>query len=110
MRPRGLAEVDRARADGHWDTAYQGQRTAAVPGDLQRELDIDPITAAAFAGLDSRNRYAIIWRLNDAKRPETRSRRVNNACSMLTAGKRRVCCFDRSGFYSKSLSPPKAAI
>ena len=88
MRPPGLAEVERARADGRWDTAYQGQRTAAVPGDLQRELDIDPIAAAAFAGLDSRNRYAIIWRLNDAKRPETRARRLANYLGMLRRGER----------------------
>ena len=88
MHPPGLAEVERARADGRWDTAYEGQRTAAVPDDLQRELDIDPIAAAAFAGLDSRNRYAIIWRLNDAKRPQTRARRLANYIDMLRRGER----------------------
>jgi uncharacterized protein YdeI (YjbR/CyaY-like superfamily) len=60
MRPPGLAEVERARADGRWDNAYEGARTAVIPDDLQRELDTDPVAAAAFAGLDSRNRYAII--------------------------------------------------
>lgn len=88
MRPPGLAEVERARADGRWDTAYQGQRTAALPDDLQRELGADPAAAAAFAGLDSRNRYAIIWRLNDAKRPETRARRLANYIDMLRRGER----------------------
>jgi uncharacterized protein YdeI (YjbR/CyaY-like superfamily) len=88
MRPRGLAEVERARADGRWDSAYAGQRTAVVPGDLQRELDLDPVAAAAFAGLDSGNRYAIIWRLNDAKRPETRARRLASYLDLLRRGER----------------------
>ena len=88
MRPPGLAEVERARADGRWDNAYAGARTAVIPGDLQRELDTDPIAAAAFAGLDSRNRYAIIWRLNDAKRPETRARRLADYLGMLRRGER----------------------
>jgi uncharacterized protein YdeI (YjbR/CyaY-like superfamily) len=88
MRPPGLAEVERARADGRWDTAYEGARTAAVPEDLQRELDTDPVAAAAFAGLDSRNRYAIIWRLNDAKRPQTRARRLADYLGMLRRGER----------------------
>ncbi|HET7589445.1 MAG TPA: YdeI/OmpD-associated family protein [Solirubrobacterales bacterium] len=86
MRPAGLAEVERARADGRWDAAYEGQRKAKVPDDLQQELDRDPRTAAAFDGLDSRNRYAIIWRLNDAKRPETRARRLRKYVEMLRRG------------------------
>jgi uncharacterized protein YdeI (YjbR/CyaY-like superfamily) len=88
MRPPGLAEVERARADGRWEAAYEGQRTASVPDDLQRELDADPAAAAAFAALDSRNRYAIIWRLNDAKRPETRARRLTKYLDMLRRGER----------------------
>jgi uncharacterized protein YdeI (YjbR/CyaY-like superfamily) len=88
MRPPGLAEVERARTDGRWHNAYEGARTAAIPGDLQRELDTDPVAAAAFAGLDSRNRYAIIWRLNDAKRPETRARRLADYLGMLRRGER----------------------
>jgi uncharacterized protein YdeI (YjbR/CyaY-like superfamily) len=88
MRPPGLAEVERARADGRWEAAYEGQRTASVPDDLQRELDADPAAAAAFADLDSRNRYAIIWRLNDAKRPETRARRLTKYLDMLRRGER----------------------
>jgi uncharacterized protein YdeI (YjbR/CyaY-like superfamily) len=88
MRPAGLAEVERARADGRWDAAYAGQRAAVVPDDLQRELQADPVAAAAFAALDARNRYAIIWRLNDAKRPETRARRLANYLDMLRRGER----------------------
>ena len=88
MRPPGLTEVERARADGRWEAAYEGQRTASVPDDLQRELDADPAAAAAFADLDSRNRYAIIWRLNDAKRPETRARRLTKYLDMLHRGER----------------------
>lgn len=86
MRPRGLDEVERARADGRWDAAYEGQRTATVPDDLQQELDRDPKAAAAFDGLDSRNRYSIIWRLNEAKRPETRARRLKQYVEMLRRG------------------------
>ena len=88
MRPQGLAEVERARADGRWEAAYHGQRTATVPEDLQRELDADRIAAAAFAALDARNRYSIIWRLNDAKRPETRARRLARFLDMLRRGER----------------------
>jgi uncharacterized protein YdeI (YjbR/CyaY-like superfamily) len=88
MRPSGQAEIDRARADGRWDAAYAGQRTATVPDDLQRALDADPLVAAAFAELDSRNRYSLIWRLNDAKRPETRMRRLEKYVDMLRRGER----------------------
>lgn len=88
MRPAGLAEVKRARADGRWDAAYQGQRTAEIPDELQRELDRDPHAATAFAELDARNRYAIIWRINDAKRPETRARRLAKYLDMLRRGER----------------------
>jgi uncharacterized protein YdeI (YjbR/CyaY-like superfamily) len=86
MRSSGIEEVERARADGRWEAAYEGQRTATVPGDLQQELDRDPALAAAFDGLDSRNRYAIIWRLGDAKRPETRARRLAKFVEMLRRG------------------------
>jgi uncharacterized protein YdeI (YjbR/CyaY-like superfamily) len=86
MRVSGLDEVERARADGRWDAAYEGQRKASVPDDLQQELDRDPSAAAAFADLDARNRYSIIWRLNDAKRPETRARRLKRYVEMLRRG------------------------
>jgi uncharacterized protein YdeI (YjbR/CyaY-like superfamily) len=86
MRPAGLAEIERAKADGRWQAAYKGQRTATIPADLQRELDQDPEAATAFAKLDARNRYAIIWRVNDAKRPETRQRRITKYLDMLHKG------------------------
>lgn len=86
MRPVGLAEVERARADGRWYAAYDGQRTVTVPDDLQRELDARPEAAAFFAGLSSQNRYAILYRLHEARRPETRARRLAKFVAMLEAG------------------------
>jgi uncharacterized protein YdeI (YjbR/CyaY-like superfamily) len=88
MRPAGLDAVEQAKADGRWQAAYAGSRTATVPDDLQQELDRDPKLAAAFAALDARNRYSIIWRVNDAKRPETRARRIAKYVEMLRRGER----------------------
>ncbi len=88
MRPTGLAEVEAAKADGRWEAAYEGQRTAQVPPDLQRELDARPAAAEFFANLDSANRYAIIYRLNDAKKPETRERRLRKFIAMLERGEK----------------------
>ena len=85
MRPAGVREIERAKADGRWDAAYDGQATMRVPDDLQRELDARPAAAAFFAGLDSRNRYAILFRLHDAKKPETRARRLEKFVAMLEA-------------------------
>jgi uncharacterized protein YdeI (YjbR/CyaY-like superfamily) len=86
MRPAGLAEVERAKADGRWEAAYESQKRIAVPADLQRELDARPEASAFFAGLSSQNRYAILYRLQDAKRPETRARRLQKFVAMLEAG------------------------
>jgi uncharacterized protein YdeI (YjbR/CyaY-like superfamily) len=83
MRPAGLAAIEAARADGRWDAAYDPQSTATVPEDLQRELDSRPRAAAFFVSLDSRNRYAILYRLQDAKKPETRARRLAQFVAML---------------------------
>jgi uncharacterized protein YdeI (YjbR/CyaY-like superfamily) len=88
MRPSGLAEVERAQADGRWDAAYEPQSTARVPDDLQQELDARPKAASFFASLDSRNRYAILYRLQDAKRPETRARRLAEFVAMLEEGRK----------------------
>jgi uncharacterized protein YdeI (YjbR/CyaY-like superfamily) len=87
MRPAGLAEVERAKADGRWEAAYEGQRSSTVPDDLQRELDAHPRAKAFFAELNSQNRYAILYRLQDAKKPETRARRLATFVAMLEAGK-----------------------
>ena len=86
MRPAGLAEVDRAKADGRWAAAYGGQRAMPVPEDLQRELATRPEAAAFFEQLSSQNRYSILYRLHDAKRAETRARRLEKFVAMLEAG------------------------
>jgi uncharacterized protein YdeI (YjbR/CyaY-like superfamily) len=86
MRPAGLAEVERAQADGRWEAAYASQATIDVPPDLQAELDRDPVAAENFAALNSQNRYAILFRLHDAKRPQTRARRLEQFVQMLRRG------------------------
>lgn len=86
MRPAGLAEVELAKADGRWEAAYESQGAANVPEDLQRELDARPRAKEFFEGLNSQNRYAIIHRLGEAKRPETRARRLEKFVAMLERG------------------------
>jgi uncharacterized protein YdeI (YjbR/CyaY-like superfamily) len=86
VREAGLSEVQRAQADGRWEAAYSGQRTIALPGDLRRELDGRPRAKAFFDQLSSQNRYAILYRLQDARRPETRARRLEKFVAMLEAG------------------------
>jgi uncharacterized protein YdeI (YjbR/CyaY-like superfamily) len=88
MRPAGLAEVERARADGRWEAAYDSPATAGVPADLQAALDADPAARDFFAGLDRANRYAILYRLQEARRPETRARRLEKFVAMLREGRR----------------------
>jgi Bacteriocin-protection, YdeI or OmpD-Associated/Domain of unknown function (DUF1905) len=82
-----------------------------IPADLRKALAAAaPKARALWSDITANARRDWIHWITSAKKPETRARRINNACSMLAAGKRRVCCFDRSGVYSKSLSAPKAAI
>jgi uncharacterized protein YdeI (YjbR/CyaY-like superfamily) len=88
MRPAGLAEVEAAKADGRWEAAYEGQRTAEVPPDLRRELDASPAARQFFESLDSANRYAIIYRLGEAKKAETRERRLRKYIDMLERGEK----------------------
>jgi uncharacterized protein YdeI (YjbR/CyaY-like superfamily) len=88
MKAAGLEEMRRARADGRWDTAYEPQSSAKVPTDLQRALDANPRARDFFASLDSRNRYAILYRLQDAKKPETRARRLADFLAMLEEGRK----------------------
>jgi uncharacterized protein YdeI (YjbR/CyaY-like superfamily) len=83
MRASGLAEVERARADGRWAAAYAGQRTATVPADLQAALDADPVARDFFGTISSQNRYAILYRVGDAKRPEARAARIAKYVAML---------------------------
>ena len=80
-----------------------------LPADLRKALAAAPKARALWSDITPIARRDWIQWIASAKRPETRARRVDNACEMLAAGKRRVCCFDRSGFYSKSFSAPKAA-
>jgi uncharacterized protein YdeI (YjbR/CyaY-like superfamily) len=86
MRPAGLREVERARADGRWQAAYESQSRSTVPDDLRRELRARPGAKQFFDTLDSHNRYAILYRLADAKRPDTRARRLAKFVAMLEAG------------------------
>jgi hypothetical protein len=80
-----------------------------VPADLRQALAAAPKARASWSDITPIARRDWIHWITSAKRPETRARRIDNACTMLAAGKRRVCCFDRSGFYSKSFSPPRAS-
>ncbi|MFE7894710.1 YdeI family protein [Streptomyces sp. NPDC057412] len=88
MRPPGQAEVDRAKADGRWDAAYDSSRTATVPDDLAAALAAQPAAAEFFATLDRQNRYAILYRVQDAKKPETRARRIEKFVGMLAKGEK----------------------
>ncbi|MEA2704906.1 MAG: hypothetical protein QOD63_2851 [Actinomycetota bacterium] len=88
MRPAGLREVDRAKADGRWDAAYPSQRDLVVPDDLQAALAADGAAREFFDALDRTNRYAILYRLHDAKKPETRARRIETFVAMLAEGKK----------------------
>jgi uncharacterized protein YdeI (YjbR/CyaY-like superfamily) len=88
MREAGAAEIKRARADGRWDAAYPGQQTATVPDDLRAALDANPAAGAFFEGLDRANRYAILYRVHDAKRPATRAARIERFIEMLAAGEK----------------------
>ena len=83
MNPAGLREVERAKVDGRWDAAYDAPSTATVPDDLLRELEKNETAREYFSGLDRRNRYAILCQIQDAKRSETRARRIGKYVAML---------------------------
>ena len=86
VAPRGLAEIERARADGRWDAAYPPASTAIVPDDLATALDADPVARAFFDALTGANRYAILLRIHEAKRPATRAARIARFVAMCAAG------------------------
>jgi uncharacterized protein YdeI (YjbR/CyaY-like superfamily) len=88
MQPAGLREIERAKADGRWEAAYDSPKTMVVPDDLRDALRRDKKADAAFAALDGRNRYAILFQVHDAKRPETRARRIAKFVTMLSEGKK----------------------
>ncbi len=87
MRPPGRRQVQAAKADGRWEAAYAPQSRAAVPEDFQRELDRNPAARAFFATLRGQNRYAFLYRINDARRSDTRARRIATFIAMLNEGK-----------------------
>jgi uncharacterized protein YdeI (YjbR/CyaY-like superfamily) len=88
MRPAGLREVERAKADGRWDAAYASQSKIEVPPDLQQALDDSPAAKEFFETLNGTNRYAVLYRIHDAKRPETRARRIEKFVAMLARGEK----------------------
>jgi uncharacterized protein YdeI (YjbR/CyaY-like superfamily) len=87
MKPPGLDEVERARADGRWARAYEGSRTASVPADLAAALARNPRARAFFDALDRANRYAILYRVESARKPETRARRIEQFVALCADGK-----------------------
>jgi uncharacterized protein YdeI (YjbR/CyaY-like superfamily) len=88
MRPAGLREVERAQADGRWEQAYESQSRVTVPEDLARALAANERARAFFATLDSANRYAILYRIGTAKKPETRAKRIDTFVAMLSEHKK----------------------
>jgi len=86
MRAGGLKEIEAAKADGRWDAAYAPASRIEVPADLQAALDANPAAAAFFATLGGANRYAILYRIAEAKRPETRTRNIAKFVGMLERG------------------------
>ena len=88
MQPAGLRHVEAAKADGRWEAAYDGQRAITVPDDFQRALDENPQAQAFFATLDSANRYAILFRIQTAKKAEVRESRIRTYIVMLATGQK----------------------
>jgi uncharacterized protein YdeI (YjbR/CyaY-like superfamily) len=87
MRPAGLEQIERAKKDGRWEAAYAPQSTAQIPEDLRAALARNKKARSFFEGLDSHNRYAILYRLQDAKKAETRAARLEKFVAMLVDGK-----------------------
>jgi uncharacterized protein YdeI (YjbR/CyaY-like superfamily) len=86
IQPAGLKEIEQAKLDGRWKAAYAPPSTAKVPADLQRVLDRNPAARRHFDRLDQANRYAILYRVHDAKNPETRDQRIEKFVTMLARG------------------------
>ena len=86
MHPAGLAEVERAKADGRWNAAYRGSASIEVPEDLAAALAAEPRAQAMFEILTGQNRYAVLYRIHQAKRSETRARRIEEFVAMLSKG------------------------
>lgn len=87
MRPAGAAEIERAKKDGRWENAYDSFSSAVVPADLVEAFRRSPKARATFDEITKTNRYAILWRIHSAKKPETRARRIQAFVAMLEKGK-----------------------
>jgi uncharacterized protein YdeI (YjbR/CyaY-like superfamily) len=87
MKPAGRAQVESAQKDGRWQRAYDGPKDSRVPNDLAEALRLKPKAQAFFETLDGKNRYAILFRLQTAKKPETRARRLESFVDMLEEGR-----------------------
>lgn len=87
MKPAGLAQVEAAKTDGRWEAAYAPQSSRTIPDDFQRALDENPAANEFFKTLQGVRRYAFLYRIADAKRPETRARRINEYVAMLAEGR-----------------------
>jgi len=88
MKAPGLREVERAKADGRWDAAYDSAQTAVVPGDFSRALRQNKAAREFFATLSPSGRYGMLYRIHEAKRPETRARRIAQFVEMLARGEK----------------------
>ena len=88
MKPAGLEQVELAKADGRWDAAYSSPASMEVPDDLKAALEASPKAAEFWDGLNKSNRFAILYRLHDAKKPETRARRLEKFVAMLERGEK----------------------
>lgn len=86
IKPAGVAAVERAKASGGWEAAYSGQAAMEVPTDLAAALSAEPAAQAMFEILTSQNRYAVLFRIDNAKRADTRARRIERFVAMLARG------------------------
>lgn len=86
IQPAGQAQIDAAKTDGRWVRAYDSARTSSVPDDLQAALDASPEAKAFFETINASNRYAVLWRVQTAVKPETRARRIAKLVEMLGRG------------------------
>jgi uncharacterized protein YdeI (YjbR/CyaY-like superfamily) len=101
MQPSGLAAIERAKASGMWDAAYDAPRTATLPDDFTAALSRAPRAKAFFATIDARNRYAILHRIQTAKLPATRARRIADFVAMLA---RHELLYEKGSTKARSLS------
>jgi uncharacterized protein YdeI (YjbR/CyaY-like superfamily) len=88
MRPAGMREIDRAKQDGRWDAAYASASTSTIPDDFQKALDANKRAKAFFATLDSKNRYAFLFRIQNVKKAETRAKKITQFVEMLVNGEK----------------------